>query len=97
MKKRYLSEWSNTEREREDDFDVRQQMFVLYSIRLSLFVEVHLLSTLSNGTKDFIIYSSEVKAPANPKTFLQRVKATKKCVVSFEAILMVILWRAAWK
>lgn len=73
-------------------------MFVLYSIRLSLCVEVHLLSTLSNGTENSIIYSSEVKAPVNPKTSLQTTKPTKKkYVMLFKAILMVILWCAAWK
>lgn len=96
--KKSFTERSNREREREDESDVRRQMFVLYCTRLSLFVGVHLLSTLSNGRKGFIIYSSEVKAPANPRTFFKkRIKPTENRVMSFEAILMVILWCAAWK
>ncbi len=45
---------------------------------LSLSVQVHLLSTLSNGRKAFIIYSREVKAPANLRIFLKRIKPTEK-------------------
>lgn len=80
-------------------------MFVLHCTCLSPLAEVHLLSALSNGRKSFIIYSREVKAPANPRIFFylfiffffKRIKPTEDCVMSFETILMLILWCTAWK
>lgn len=58
-------------KKKEEDVDVR------YSTCLSLIVEVHLPSSLSNGEKGFITYSTEVKALANPGHFFKESNQQK--------------------
>lgn len=60
-----LNDVRATERERDDDSDVRQ----LYSTCLSVFIEVHLLRSLSSRRMGFIIYSGKVRASVNPELF----------------------------